>query len=257
MSVDAAGFNARSSRRLASSLHFRQFPTSYLAQLPAGVPRNPLTLKLEILQANGIQAFSTSHLVCQLGPPTVWRPFPDRSRTVAQPLLRPVGKDVDDFAGAVHLLRSLPKDGLEQLRVRAQESVLEQFGQTQEREELLGEDVVFSDIEPGLAADFLLVAAGLRHVPEVAVREQAKLIVVVENDPPGSGDPKILEEQVSRKSVGSSQIPKALAVVDDRRAGDAFAHLPNEEVQRHYPALGIEMANVHLACVGADVLSAG
>src|SRR5260370_7214043 len=124
MSVDAAGFNARSSRRLASSLHFRQFPTSHLAQLPAGVPRNPLTLKVEILQADGIQAFSTSHLVCQLGPPTVWRPFPDRSRTVAEPLLRPVGKDVDDFAGAVHLLRSLPNARLNPLPLPAHKRAL-------------------------------------------------------------------------------------------------------------------------------------
>ena len=43
---------------------------NYIAEIPAVKP-NPLTLKLEILQADEIQVFLISHPVCRPSPPTV------------------------------------------------------------------------------------------------------------------------------------------------------------------------------------------
>src|SRR5215472_1437510 len=137
-----------------------------------------------------------------------------------------------------------------------QESVSQGVRQPKEWEEFLREDVALPDVKPRLAAHFLLVVAGQRQVTKVAVRDQAQLVVVIEDDPAGAGHPEVLEQQISGKSVGGRQVPNALAVVNDRRSRAVVTCLPYEEVQRSHPALGIEVRDMHLVRGNAHVFAA-
>ena len=56
------------------------------------------------------------------------------------------------------------------------------FLEAQEFNELLREDIVRPDIKPGAGTHFIDIAPGLRNFSEIAVSDEAKLIVVIKDD---------------------------------------------------------------------------
>ena len=96
-----------------------------------------------------------------------WTPSPGRdprstgeaSRARLEPLLRRVGEEVGDPPGAVLLLHRQSRSRRQEVGV-ARRKVSRARPEPEEGQELLGEDVVLADEEPGLARRLLLVVAG-------------------------------------------------------------------------------------------------
>ena len=74
-----------------------------------------------------------------------------------------------------------------------QERFLGMRFETEEIDELFGEDVVRPDIEPGALTHLIDVVPRFRHVAEVAVGDEAQLIIVVEDNAPVTRDAEILQ----------------------------------------------------------------
>jgi len=71
----------------------------------------------------------------------------------------------------------------------------------EELQPLLREHVARSAVKPGFGAGFLLLATGLRQIPEHAIGHQADFVVVVEDHAAMAGDTEILEQQVAWEHV--------------------------------------------------------
>src|SRR5262245_9144311 len=68
-----------------------------------------------------------------------------------EPPRRRIGQYVEHFPGAVAVLELAPEGRGQDLAVRLQEGAAQLAAETEERQELLGEDVVFTHVEPRLA----------------------------------------------------------------------------------------------------------
>ncbi len=67
------------------------------------------------------------------------------------------------------------------------------FFEAQEFNELLRKDVVRPDEKPGAGTHFIHVVPGLRNSAEIAVGDEAKLIVVIKDNAAMSRQAKVLE----------------------------------------------------------------
>ncbi|MDV7389820.1 hypothetical protein RZS08_00645, partial [Arthrospira platensis SPKY1] len=94
-----------------------------------------------------------------------------------------VGQHLEPALGLVGRLEPAPVVRRQQVGVMGEELVAQLAPQPEEVEELLREDVVRADVEPGLAPGLVLVEAGPGQVTVRAVGDQAQLVVVVEDDP--------------------------------------------------------------------------
>ena len=126
-------------------------------------------------------------------------------------------------------------------------------GQAEEADELLGEDVVLADVEPGLAAHLVLVVARPRDVAEVAVGDEAQLVVVVEDRRARARvTPKFLSSRSPGKMLVSGEVADRLAVVEHRLARGPLVALADEEVERRHAPLDVEVADQDASPVDAD-----
>lgn len=153
-----------------------------------------------------------------------------------------VGEHIQDFAGADALLRTLPEFCAQKILVRLEEHLLEIGPESEEADELLGEDVVLAHVEPGLRAHFVLVAVGPGDRAEAVFGEQAQLVVIVEHHAPVPRDAEILEEHVAGEDVRGREVLDGLPVVYDRGAGGGGIRVAQVQVEGGHPALGVEVA---------------
>ena len=114
---------------------------------------------------------------------------------------------------------------------------------SQKRLELLGEDVMFTHVEPRLRGKLFLYRSGLRDPAKLALRQQTQLIVVVADDPPVSRHAEILQQHVTRENVGSGEVLDGVAVVDHDVACGGFAGVPEKDVERGDAALGVDVSH--------------
>src|SRR5690606_22185296 len=164
---------------------------------------------------------------------------------VAQPQALRIRKDVVELAGEDAALARLPILGLEQLGVVLQERAPDARVAEQERGELLREDVVRADRVPGLGRQLVLGRARRRDAPETAVGEIGDLVVVVEDDAAVPGDAEVLVQHVAGKDVRGNHVLDRVAVLDDRRLELRVVGALEVQVQRHHPALDVQVADQH------------
>lgn len=85
-----------------------------------------------------------------------------------------------------------PEVNIEEITVVLAEDGFQMAGEGHEVWELFGENIIFIDVEPGLGGQLVVRVPCLGEATEVAGREGAQLVVIVENDPAVSRHPKIL-----------------------------------------------------------------
>src|SRR5262245_53008545 len=118
-------------------------------------------------------------------PPSALRAALVRVQPVAvrpEPPGRRVWIDVGHHALAVQLLHSPPEARLEQLAVRVEKLLAQVSPESQEGAELLRKDVVRSHKIPRFRRHFFFLGGGLRQLPEAAIVQKTKLVIVVEDE---------------------------------------------------------------------------
>src|SRR5207247_8360319 len=127
-------------------------------------------------------------------------------RARPQPASGSIRKHVQTLAPAVQLLHPTPEVGAQQLLVMLEERLEQGVPEPEEGPELLGKDILLTDVKPWFLRGLLRVAARLGQHPEVAVRERSQLVVVVEDQAPVPRDPEVLEQHIPGEDVGRGQV---------------------------------------------------
>ena len=133
-----------------------------------------------------------------------------------------------------------------------EEDVEQRPVEAHEGAELGREDVVGAHVEPRLGRHDLVLGAGLRHRAEIALRQQADLVVVVEDHAPVTGHAEVLEQHVARKGVRRREVLDDAAEVEDRVPAGGLVGGAQVQVERGDPALGVHVLEHDAVAVELD-----
>src|SRR5512134_1285101 len=117
-----------------------------------------------------------------------------------------VGEDVQNLPFPLPSLDLEPEARAEKLLVALVKGRASLAAEAHEGREFLGKDVVLADVEGDLSPAPTVVLVSGRKLPEVAVGDEAELVVVVEDDAPVTRQPEVLEKQVAREDVALGQV---------------------------------------------------
>ena len=104
------------------------------------------------------------------------------------------------------------------------------FLETQELNELLRKDVMRPHIKPGGGPHFINIVPCFRNPSKIAVGDETKLVIVVEDHPAMSRQAKILEQQITRKDIAECQVADGLPIVDSRSSCGFLVGLSQKQV---------------------------
>ena len=74
-------------------------------------------------------------------------------------------------------------------------------GKLRNLRKLFRKNVVSPNREPGLGRHFLFVRGRLRHVAKVAIGQETKLVVIIEDDATMARHAEILRQNIARENI--------------------------------------------------------
>src|SRR5690554_3357971 len=156
-----------------------------------------------------------------------------------QPPLVAIRVNVDNTPIDDRLLQAFPVIGIEKFRMQLVENLAQLGVSEHERTKLLGKNIIRPDRVPRLAGKFLPRRRCLGNMAEVALREVAHLVVVVEDHTPMASHTEILQQHIAREDIRRSHLLDGVAVVFKHCAGLDLIALFQIEVEGNHHALGI------------------
>ena len=110
-----------------------------------------------------------------------------------------------------------------------------------EIDELLGEDVVRTDVKPRLIPGFVFLVTGPGHFPETTVSNHTQLVIVVENDATMPGHAEVFRQQIAGKDIAQCQVPNCLSIVSNCATHGQLVGFLQIEIQRPHTPFDVAM----------------